>query len=281
VEKIPANIFRWVQGRSLPARFELDREFWKLILAHKGDQTMIRFSAFTSFLLTLLVCFSFASASAQSVDRDQLMKEIDALRAQMNEKEKLLLSPASEDESAFAEPLQQQGTGLLRLLPREKYDGKLSIRGGGAYYSFTRLTHEYGFGTDIGLEQNKLQVGFAGADFGFIAKLGDVPLESLSLEYPGAHFLSTFSAPLVEAEARRQHARAQKGFEVDEFSYSDSLPVLVNTTYLLRSVNYGNSDVLVAFRVLRKDMDGSVVLIWKMLKKFPAPQLAQTRAELR
>jgi hypothetical protein len=243
---------------------------------------MLRSGAFTSFLLTLmLLCFSFTSAPAQSVDRDQLMKEIDALYAQIREKEKLFLSPASEDESAFAEPLQQQGTGLLRLLPREKYDGKLSIRGGGAYYSFTRLTHEYGLGSDIGLEQNNLQVGFAGADFGFIVKLGDVPLESLSLEYPGAHFLSTFSAPSVEAEARRQHRRAQKGFEVDEFSYSNRLPALVNTTYLLRSVNYGDSDVLVAFRILRKDPDGSVVLIWKMLKKFPAPQLAQTRAELR
>jgi len=243
---------------------------------------MIRSSAFTSLLLTLLLlCFSFTSASAQSVDRDQLIKEIEALRAQIREKEKLFLSPASEDESALAAPLQQSGMGLLRLLPREKYDGKLSIRGGGAYYSFTRLTHEYGLGTDIGLEKNHLEVGFAGADFGFIVKLGDVPIESLSLEYPGAHFLSTFSAPLVEAEARRQHARAREGFEVDDFSYSSRLPVLVNTTYLLRSVNYGDSDVLVAFRVLRKDVDGSVVLIWKMLKKFPAPQLAQNRAALR
>lgn len=242
---------------------------------------LIRSGAFATLLLTLMLCLSSQSAAAQSVDRAQLMREIDALRAQMKEKEAMLLSTTGEDESAFAESLQQSGTKLLRLLPREKYDGKLSIRGGGAYYSFSRLTHEYGFGSDISLEQNKFQVGFAGADFGFLVQFGDVPLESLSLEYAGAQFLSTFNAPVVEAEARREQGRASRGFEVDEFSYRDRLPALLNTTYLLRSVNYGEADVLVAFRVLRKDADGSVVLIWKMLKKFPAPQLAQNRAEPR
>lgn len=242
---------------------------------------MIRSGASLSLLLLLMLCFSSQSAPAQTVNRNQLMREIEALRARIKEKEAVLLSPAIEDESAFAESLQLSGTHLLRLLPREKYDGKLSIRGGGAYYSFSRLTHEYGLGSDIGLEQNMFQVGFAGADFGFLVQLGDVPFESLSLEYAGAQFLSTFNAPVVEREARSQHARAQRGFEVDEFSYSDHLPALVNTTYLLRSVNYGDADVLVAFRVLRKDADGSVVLIWKMLKKFPAPQLARNRAELR
>jgi hypothetical protein len=44
----------------------------------------------------------------------------------------------------------------------------------------------------------------------------------------------------------------------------------------VRSVDYGGSDVLVAFRVVRQDADGSVVLLWKMLKKFDKPVLERT-----
>ena len=53
------------------------------------------------------------------------------------------------------------------------------------------------------------------------------------------------------------------------------LPVAVNGTYLLRSIDYSTSDVLVAFKVVRKDSDGSVILAWKLLKKYPVPQLAR------
>jgi len=50
----------------------------------------------------------------------------------------------------------------------------------------------------------------------------------------------------------------------------------VNTTYLLRSIDYGTSDVLVAFRVFRKDSDGGLIIAWKLLNKFPKPELART-----
>jgi hypothetical protein len=36
-------------------------------------------------------------------------------------------------------------------------------------------------------------------------------------------------------------------------------------------IRFDVSDALVAFRVTRQDQDGSVVLLWKTLKKFPAP----------
>ena len=48
----------------------------------------------------------------------------------------------------------------------------------------------------------------------------------------------------------------------------------LDSTYLLRSINYRSSDVLVAFKVVRIDSDGSAVLLWKLLQKYPKPQLA-------
>jgi len=218
-----------------------------------------------------LVLFCFSTAPAQSIDRPQIEREIHSLYDQIREKEKLFLAPSKEDQEAYAKFLEQPDMGLIRLLPREKYDGKLSIRGGGAYYSFTRLTHEYGYGSDIELQQGKFSVGFAGFDFGFFIPLGDLPLEAVTLENAGVKALAEYQAPPTEAEIRAQHRQTYQGINLGEFTATSYVPAKVGATYTLRSFDFDNSDVLVAFRVVREDLDGSVVLLWKMLKKFPKP----------
>lgn len=222
------------------------------------------------FILLLLFCLC-VNVDAQSIDR-----EIEALREQIKLRESQLLQAAPEDFTTFADFLQQPDTGLVRLLPREKYEHKLGVSGGGAYYSFTRLDHAYGYGSDIELSQNNFSVGFAGADYGFIVMLGDIPLEEVTLEDAGVQYLATFKPPRAEQEAREQHRRGREtGFEVGKYTYKSRLPALVNNTYVLRSVNYGTSDVLIALRVVRRDFDGSRVMLWKLLKRFPAPQFGE------
>src|SRR5688572_5987538 len=95
-----------------------------------------------------------------------------------------LLAPSTEDRIAFTTFLRGDNTGLIRLLPREVYnrgsyrkEKELKIPGGGAYYSFANLTHAYGRGSDIELQNNNLSVGFAGADYGTLTNIGDTPLE--------------------------------------------------------------------------------------------------------
>jgi hypothetical protein len=229
----------------------------------------------SSFLISILVFGVSIGASPQLQDRSALQAKMESLRAQIQAKEKVFLSPSAEDLAAFAGFLRQPDTGMARLMPRETYDGKLLIRGGGAYYSFARLTNEYGLGSDIGLEQGQLRVGFAGADFGFLTSLGDLAIDSVTAEQPGVSLLAEFKTPSAEAEAREQYRRAGAGFEADGFTYRSFLPASLNTTYALRSVDYGVSDLLVAFRVTRKDADGSLTLVWTILKKFSVPQLAQ------
>ena len=56
------------------------------------------------------------------------------------------------------------------------------------------------------------------------------------------------------------------------FTYTSSIAATAGMTYALRSLDYEFSDVLVAFHVVRQDDDGSMILLWKMLKKFPAPK---------
>lgn len=222
------------------------------------------------FVLMHMLC---AQSSAQTMDRAGLAKEIQSLREQLQQKEQAFLAPSAEDRAAWAEFLRQPDTGLIRLLPREKYNGKLMINGSGAYYSFVRLTNEYGFGSDIQLEQNELSVGFAGADFGFMVKLGDLPLEVVTLDHASVRYLAEYVAPSSEPEAREQYRRGYPGMDLNGILYASHLPAQVGTTYVLRSINYRESDVLIALRVVRQDADGSVVLLWKMLKKFPTPEL--------
>src|SRR5687767_5474674 len=129
-----------------------------------------------------------ADARAQAGDRAKAAAEIESLREQIKVRETTLLATSDEDRKAHAEFLAQPDTGLVRLLPREKWDSKLSTRGDGAYYSFTNRVHDYGRGTDIELQQDYLSVGFAGADFGFMVSLGDMPVENVSEESEAVQF---------------------------------------------------------------------------------------------
>jgi hypothetical protein len=118
--------------------------------------------------------------------------------------------------------------------------------------------------------------GFAGADYGLIVTLGNVPLEKVTLDHDGVKFLVTYDPPSAEPMARTEARRARAGIGKDGYEYKSVVPVNTNYSYALRSINYRTSNVLVAFRVVRKEINGSVVIIWKMLKRFSRPDLVRT-----
>lgn len=244
---------------------------------------MRRIFTATVFVAALLALSQ--SAFAQSPAREDLLKEFEAKHADLlkdlQKIEKQLLEPSEEDYVAYAEFLTQPDTGLIRLLPREIYDSyaypekRLGIAGGGSYYSFTRKTHPYGNGTQIGLEQGELKTCFAGADYGMITNLGDVPLETLTLEHAVVRSLVSYERAGNEPRARAEYQRFVTGDSIDDTLYKTTLPATVNNSYVLRGIHYSDSDIVVAFRVARKDTDGSVIIAWKLLKKYPKPELAR------
>lgn len=217
-------------------------------------------------------------APAQSESRAETLRQIEAKRAELAGLEKKFLAPSEEDRALYAEFLAQADTGLIRLLPRETFDhdDKMTIRGGGAYYSFALLTHAYGRGSDIELQQNRLSVGFAGYDYGLLVKAGDGPLAEVAFEHPSVRILANYQIGTTETEARSEHRRIGAGANVDGIDIRSDFPVEVNANYVLRSINYPDSDVLVALKVIRKDQDGSVTILWKLLKRFPKPEIAKT-----
>jgi hypothetical protein len=228
-----------------------------------------------AILITLLVAT--VSSFSQTQSREDILKQIEAKRAELNVLENRFLSPAEEDKAKYADFLRQPNTGLIRLLPREKFDSsrevRLTISGGGSFYSFTRQTHEYGQGSDIELEQGNLATGFAGADYGIMTNIGDTPLENVTAE--AAPFLAGYVPPDDLPKARIEQRKWGEGTTADGTSYRERLLAKLNSTYLLRSVNYDRSDLLVAFRVVRIDDDDSVTILWKLLKKYPTPRLAR------
>lgn len=236
---------------------------------------MKRIFAATLFIVSLSITSIIAFAQTES--RDDVIKQIETKRAELSALEKKLLAPAEEDRAALAGFLGSRDKGLIRLLPREVYDKEttLTIRGGGSYYSFVNLTHAYGRGSDIALEQGFLSVGFAGANYGMLINLGDVPLEEINTEHPSVQFLSAYNTVLEEPQARVEQRRFSSGTKVDGLMYSRRVRAQVKATYVVRSINYSDSDVLVAFRVIRKDTDGSLIIAWKMLQEYPIPDLAR------
>jgi len=201
------------------------------------------------------------------------------------------LAPSKEDRLAFAAFLRTPNTGLIRLLQIEKVrsrHGPTAIPGGGAYYSFANLTHFLKYGSDIRLNGEQLSVGSV-TGYGFLTNLGDVPLEKVSLTDPRAGFIASYEPAITLLQARAEMVRARQTVTIEGNCYQATVPVELNSTYLVRSINYGkplfgpnsssrsgntrSADVLVAFRVVRKDVDGSLIIVWKLLKKYPEPKL--------
>ncbi|HKO99038.1 MAG TPA: hypothetical protein VJU86_18695 [Pyrinomonadaceae bacterium] len=240
-----------------------------------------------SQLAISFVCLSILAfnAAAQTDSRSNLIKTIQERRAELALLEKQVLEPSEQDKMAHAEFLRQSDTGLVRLLPREKYDDNaykektkpsVTIRGGGAYYSFTMLSHDYNSGApQISLENKKLSVGFAGANYGILTTLGNVSLEEITIDHPSVQFMANYEPPNEETSARLEARRFVNGVSIGEARYTRSEPAKVDTTYLLRSISFISADVLVALRIVRQDTDGSMIIAWKLLKKYPTPTFAQ------
>ena len=252
---------------------------------------MVNRSLLHGVLTSTLILLFHINTLGQSEDRSKTINEIDSLRKQLNEKEMLFLSPAAEDFAAYAEFLKQPKTGLIRLFPRGLYENKLTLSGGGAFYSFAHLTHEFGYGSDIVLQFRNNDYNTppiaeyyfvggvtAGASIGFLAMLGDIPLEKVTLEHDAVKSLVAYYPPSVESEAHAVQRRLFAGIGINWLKFSGGNLAIPNHTYILRSITFNKSDVLVAFRVVRREMDGSLVILWKMLMQFPRPVLFRLTA---
>jgi hypothetical protein len=225
---------------------------------------------FSLKILVFTLFFVSIAGAQEDLTREQKLQKIDELNSQIKILETEVLLPDAKD----LKQAEKEGFESFRLMPRERYDHKLTVQGGGAYYSFTTKSHDYQKIAQIGFEQNYLSVGFAGADYGFIADLGNIPLASITEETGEINFLVSYKPPIKETEIRSEQRKAFN-YETETATYRSRVFVSVGHTYALRAISFGNADLLVAFKIFRKDADGSLIIFWKLLKNFEKPLLAR------
>lgn len=230
---------------------------------------------FISFLLFLSISPVFAQTHQQALEEfDRLKQKSENIKEDIKKEaealEKIILRPDSADIIAA----KQENVDVFRILPREKYAKEVfKVRGGGAFYSFIKQSHSYNDIPQISLEQNYLRVGFYGASYGFIADLGEIPLSQIGKTTKGVDFLINYQPPTVETEARAEYKKISSNFEQNEISFGNRRPAIVGHSFILRAVSFGEADVLVAFKIHRKDTDGSLIIFWKLIEHFAAPTL--------
>ncbi|HEV7859340.1 MAG TPA: hypothetical protein VGO91_12030 [Pyrinomonadaceae bacterium] len=200
------------------------------------------------------------------------------------EEQEKTLRPAKTDLAANAQFLKQPHAGLVRLLPAKagkvvsveklgKEGPPVTFPGGGAFYSFTKLNHVPDVWSDLKFIDGEFEVAFGPEVLGALTMLGDVPLDSLTIENPALSLLAKYAPPSNVKQAKSEYERFKKGVSLENYLFKTAFPVQQNMTYALRSIAYDRSDLLVAFRMLRRETDGSVLILWKRIEKFPTPKL--------
>lgn len=161
----------------------------------------------------------------------------------------------------------------------ERCDGVPPVKGGGSFYSF-RLNTNYVYGNnwwDIHLADNQFKVGNDTVQT-IIADIGKISLLDVNLKTKAFEFLKKYKPVQTLAEIRENNKALKKGIESNNFTYSNSVAVNFDSTYVLRTVAYRLSnepqwggtgtglDSFLAFKIVGREADGSLVILWKHLK---------------
>jgi hypothetical protein len=226
-------------------------------------------------------------------------------------------SPNPADSDKYKDFLQQKNTGLFKLFPDfhcgsqfvVKVDGNCEKTVQDSYsYSIQKRVYADGVFHDIRLEENRLWLdGFLSQSL--ITELGNIPLESVSLQNNYAEFLTNFKPSETNSEARKQFWEIAEKIKFNDFIYGKVVKLNLDATYLARIINYriddnqlirnrpkdGESkemkpfwvmsvdtkraDIIVAFRIVRIDNDNSVTILWKQFKERNSPKLRFAKNE--
>lgn len=227
---------------------------------------------------------------------------LEALYRKPTEKELAVLLPDERDAQKFAAFLRQPHTGLVRLAADKGCadNSKIVVAtadclafampGAGSSYSFRTRNYRIPHLADITFTENSFQATGVRLH-GIFVNIGDVPLEQVNLQTKGMDFLTDFAPEADFQKAREIDKQLSVGIEKNGFLYRRALRALDDTTYVLRSVAYRGQylravsgvtyneldfdkrgDVIVAFRIVSRDKDGAVTILWKQLAKQVSPK---------
>jgi hypothetical protein len=147
-------------------------------------------------------------------------------------------------------------------------------------------------------DENLIADGFFSQEI--LVSLGDMPLEDVSLASKGIKFLVNFYPETKIQEAKKQFKQIASIIEINGLKYGKIAQADLNSTYAVRIVAYQSNrkeivnllpltttdeekfsnlqndkrlDLTIAFRIIRKDSDGNMTILWKELAHQNAPKL--------
>ncbi len=225
---------------------------------------------------------------------------------------KISLEPNKEDLEKYKDFLKNSKTGLFRLFPDFDCEFKGVIRFDGNCANFIPGSWSYSFRTKTYPGQGFFDLRFSNEDLiadGLLAQeilvpLGDVSLEDTTLTSAGMKFLNEFKPEAQSQEMKKQFDRIASVIEAGGFRYAKRVKAVENMTYALRIIAYHPEnnivspvtegfnresgrflddvkrlDMTIAFRIIRKDADGSISILWKELKRQNAPKIIFQKTE--
>jgi hypothetical protein len=225
-----------------------------------------------------------------------------------------------QERQLYAKFLAQPNTGIARVLLSEAYRPQSSGLQNrlqptvAERFPFVPLVQSEAQFTPrflIEIENGRFQLVQSGLNYGFIAPIGDVALESLQPTLPARQvalapdlrqFFLTYTPPnqldAIQVDRRRFVSGKVNSLALNEPLMSQA-PISLNQTYLMRSLQFQmpeivmsgepvsrrdrryldllletpSSDHLLAFRPMIRHSDGTYTVLWRVLQQFPDPQI--------
>ena len=213
------------------------------------------------------------------------------------------VEPSSDLRERYAEFLRQPNSGLTKLINDKNCSEntrvisasedclKYTMPGGGSSFSFRVGTYRLPRLADITFTENSFQASGV-LLHGIFVKLGNVPVNEVTLQTNGLKFLIDFQPQPDYARARDLDKQLTDGIESDGYLYRRGLYAVDSTTYALRSIAYGGknyraasgvtynefdyddrADVVVVFGIVERDSEGNITLLWKKLLEKESPKV--------
>lgn len=218
----------------------------------------------------------------------------------------------------YSSLLKVKNTGIFKIFPFIDCISKGVIRVDAECAAFVPDTSDYSFLQrdyvweifhDIGFRKGEIvSRGFFSQ--GVFVPLGNVPIEDVKLDQAEIKFLSQFRPSPSFNDAKSMAKMFDEGIYDDGKRYASQVKVEENTTYGFRLIAYKTrngtapdsnavndpmspsmmfgyldlvkrADVTLVFRVVRRDEDGSLTIIWKELDRHEAPKILFEKGEKR
>ena len=213
-----------------------------------------------------------------------------------------------QEKQTYRKLLLMPNTGIFRVLPHQAYLRPLNTIENRSQknvldrYPFPVLGKSKGnFTPNLPLQivKGKFQLQSQGVDYGFMAEIGDVPLEKLDANFLAVDPKKRNSLVNYQPPSKLSALLIEKRKIITGKHQNSNVDAKLNHTYLVRNLQFQlpeniannqvisrkqrryidqllqmqSSDVIVAFRPVRRHSDGSYTVTWRVLQQLKDPQI--------